>query len=121
MSRETGPCIACGQLQGVKEYDAELWRLYHLLDDGGRRFIEPLVYTQSDFEDMGYYDRPLDEEDFDAVKLSMERNMIERGLCHECGRPNLAGKTEKDFMSEEDAKDIADMYAEEAAERRMGA
>jgi|ERR1041385_2621521 hypothetical protein len=118
---KTGPCIHCGQLQGVAEYDKELWRLYHLLDDGGRKYIEPLVYTQSDFEDMGYYNQPLDEEDFDAVKLSMERNMMERGLCPECGRPNLAGKTEKDFMSEEDAQSLHDMYKEMAAERRMGA
>lgn len=120
MPRLIEPCVGCGQLKGIPSYDNELWRLYHLLDDGGRKHIEPLVYTQSDFEDMGYYDQPLDEEDFDAVKLSMERNMAERGLCTECGRPNLSGKTANDFLSEEDAADLADMYAEMAAERRAG-
>lgn len=109
------PCIGCGQLQGIKEYDAELWRLYRLLDDGGRKFIEPLVYIPGEDFD------PYDEADFDATMLAMEHNMAERGLCPECGRPNLAGKTEADFLSEEDAKDLADMYAQMAAERRAGA
>lgn len=113
-------CDGCGQLKGVEEYDRKLWDIYHRLDDGGRRFIEPLVYTQSDFEDMGYYGQPLDDDDFDAVKLSMERNMAERGLCPECGRPDLRGVTEDDILSEEDAKDMADYYAEIAWERRMG-
>lgn len=113
-------CHYCGQLKGVKEYDAKLWDIYHRLDDG-RRFIEPLVYTQSDFEDMGYYSMyDMDEESIDAVKMSMENNMAERGLCPECGRPDLRRVTEDDILSEEDAKDMADMYAEMAAERRMG-
>lgn len=115
-------CKGCGQLMGIPEYDEELWRLYYLLDDGGRKYIEPLVYTQSDFEDMGYHSmNDMDEESVEAVKISMEKNMIERGLCGECGRPNLVGMTEEDFLSEEDAKELADMYAEMEAERRMGA
>lgn len=115
-------CAYCGQLQGIEEYDDLLWDLYNRLDDGGKRFIEPLVYTQSDFEDMGYHSMyDMDEDDIDAVKLSMEKNMKERGLCPECGRPDLRGYTEKDFLSEEDAREIADMYAEMQAERRMGA
>lgn len=117
MPTDIHPCVGCGQLQGIKDYDAELWRLYDLLDDGGRKFIEPLVYTQDDLYEAGYPD----EESVEAIKLSMEYNMAERGLCPTCGRPNLTGKTAEDFLSEEDAKDLADMYAEMAAERRMGA
>lgn len=115
------PCAGCGQLQGIEVYDQELWRLYYLLDDHGRKFIEPLVYTQSDFEDMGYssmYD--MDDDSIDAVKMSMEHNMAERGLCPACGRPDLSGTNPEDFLSEEDAKELADMYAEMAAERRAG-
>jgi hypothetical protein len=111
-------CEGCGQLEGVKEYDAQLWSIYHRLDNGGRRFIEPFVYTQDDLEELGFYD---DEEMHDSVMLSMERNMAERGLCPKCGRPDLTGVTEDQIMSEEDAQDLADMYAEMAAERRMGA
>lgn len=117
MPTDIAPCAGCGQLQGVKEYDQELWRLYHLLDDGGKRFIEPFVYTQDELEEAGYYD---DEDTRNAYMLAMERNMAERGLCPVCGRPNLTGKTAEDFLSEEDAKDLADMYAEMAAERRAG-
>lgn len=109
-------CPCCGQLQGIEEYDAALWNLYHRWDSGGRQYIEPLVYTSSDFEDMD-----MDEDSIDAVKISMERNMVERGLCGECGRPNLAGIPDEDFMTEEEARDMSDMYAEMAAERRMGA
>lgn len=112
------PCHGCGQIEGIPEYDAELWSLYHRLDDGGRKFIEPLVYTQSDMEEAGAFD---DEESFDAVMLSMGRNMHERGLCSVCGRPDLTGIPEDRFMSEEDADELAEMYAEMAAEQRMGA
>lgn len=114
-------CRVCGQLKGIEEYDHQLWDLYHRWDGGGRQYIEPLVYTQSDFEDMGYHSMyDMDDESIDSVKLSMEKNMAERGLCTECGRPNLAGIPASDFMSKEDAREIADMYAEMAAERRMG-
>ena len=109
-------CSGCGQLEGVQEYDAQLWNLYDRWDGGGRQYIEPLVYTQSDFE----YDGYIDDDGYDAIKLSMEKNMGERGLCTECGRPDLRGLTEKDFMTEEEARENRDMYAEMAAERRMG-
>jgi hypothetical protein len=105
----------------VPEYDKELWSVYHRADMEGRQYIEPLVYTQSDFEGMGYqsmYD--MDEDSIDSVKLSMERNMVDRGLCPECGRPDLRGVKSEDIMSEEDAREIADMHAEMAAERRAG-
>lgn len=109
-------CSGCGQLKGVKEYDSKLWDLYYRWDGGGRQYIEPLVYTQDDLYDAGYPD----DDAIDAVKMSMEKNMIERGLCSECGRPNLAGISDDEFMTEEEAKEIADMYAEMAAERRAG-
>lgn len=116
-------CKYCGQLEGIEAYDAALWDLYHRLPDfAARSHIEPLVYTQSDFEDMGYasyYD--MDDEDREAVNMSMERNMIERGLCGGCGRPNLAGVDTSQAMTEEEARDLHDMYAEMAAERRAGA
>ena len=114
------PCSNCGSLD-TEENREYLWKMYHLVDDGGRKYIEPLVYTQSDFEDMGYHSmRDMDDLDRDSVMMSMENNMAERGLCPACGLPDLRGYTEKDFMSEEDAKEISDMYAEMAAERRAG-
>lgn len=114
------PCSNCGTID-TPENREYLHDLYYRLDDGGRKHIEPLVYTQSDFEDMGYHSMyDMDEESIDSVMVSMERNMAERGLCPECGLPDLRGKTEEDFMSEEDARDLHDMYAEMAAERRMG-
>jgi len=115
-------CVGCGQLEGIETYDDELWSIYNRVEMGGRQYIEPLVYTQSDFEDMGYHSMyDMDEESIDAVKMSMEHNMIDRGLCGECGRPDLRDVKPEDIMSEEDAKDQHDMYAEMAAERRMGA
>jgi len=102
-------------LQGIEEYDNALWDLYHRWDGRGRQYIEPLVFTQEDlYED--YYE----DDGVDAVKLAMEKNMAERGLCPECGRPDLAGIPESEFLSEEDARAIAEMYAEQAAERRAG-
>jgi hypothetical protein len=112
----TKVCRGCGQVEGIPQYDEELWRLYELLDDGGRKHIEPLVYSGEEFEES--WD-DLHETNFAMV--AMGKNMVERGLCSECGRPNLVGKTDKDFLSEEDAKELSEMYAEMEAERRMGA
>jgi hypothetical protein len=115
------PCSYCGSID-TPEIRKHLFDLYYRLDDRGRKYIEPLVYTQSDFEDMGYHSMyDMDDESVDAVKMSMEKNMMERGLCPKCGLPDLRGYTEDDFMSEEDARDLAEMYAEMAAERRVGA
>jgi hypothetical protein len=111
-------CIGCGQLIGVKEYDDKLWEVYYRIRDG-RSTWEPLVYTQDDLDEAGFYDG--DEYDRNSVMLSMERNMHERGLCTVCGRPDLSGVTEDMIMTEEEAKDLHEMWAEQAAERRMGA
>jgi hypothetical protein len=112
-------CNACGQLQGIPEYDEKLWDIYHRLPElVSRSYIEPFVYTQDDLDELGFYD---DEDSREVVMMSMERNMIERGLCGGCGRPNLQGRDMSELMSEEEAQDLHDMYAEQAAERRMGA
>lgn len=111
------PCKGCGQLEGVEEYDNMLWDLYSRAEMGGRQYIEPFVYTKNDLHELGFYD---DEDTRDSVMTSMERNMMERGLCSACGRPDLRGVKEEDIMSVEDARELNDMYAEMAAERRAG-
>lgn len=115
-------CSGCGQIEGISEYNVALWDAYHRLPEMvSRSHIEPLVYTQSDFEDMGYHSMyDMDDESVDAVKMSMENNMIERGLCPECGRPDLRGRNLDEMMTEEEARSLHDMYAEMAAERRAG-
>lgn len=111
-------CAGCGQIEGISEYDRNLWDIYHRLPElVGRSYIEPFVYTQDDLEEMGFYD---DEDTRDSVMLSMERNMVERGLCGGCGRPNLQGRDMSELMSEEEAQQLHDMYAEQAAEIRAG-
>jgi hypothetical protein len=111
-------CNTCGQIEGIGEYDRNLWDIYHRLPDmASRSHIEPFVYTQDDLDELGFYDN---EDSHDAVMLSMERNMAERGLCTGCGRPNLQGVDMSELMTEEEARDLHDMYAEMAAERRAG-
>lgn len=109
-----GPCIGCGQVQGIPEYDETLRDLYSRIDDG-RQHREPLVYTREEFEE-GWDD----DGETNFAMLAMEKNMAERGLCPECGRPDLRGVDPSSIMSEEDAQGLRDMYAEMAAERRAG-
>lgn len=112
-------CKGCGQIKGVVSYDQELWHCYHRIPSlVSRSHIEPFVYYQDDLEEMGFYD---DEDTHDAVMLSMERNMQERGLCPECGRPDLRGVDTSEMLTEEEARDLHSMYAEMEAERRAGA
>jgi len=111
-------CNYCGQIEGVTEYDRKLWDIYYRLPDMiPRSYIEPFVYTGEDLQELGFYD---DEDSRESVMLSMERNMIERGLCGGCGRPSLKDRDMSELMTEEDARELHEMYAEEAAERRMG-
>ena len=111
-------CSYCGQLEGIPAYNRELWDIYHRLPEKvGRSYIEPFVYTQDDLEEMGAFD---DEEVFESVQMSMERNMVERGLCGGCGRPDLRGVDMSELMTEEEAQQLHDMYAEQAAEIRAG-
>ncbi len=107
-------CSNCNQLEGIKEYDDKLWDIYYRISDG-RANYEALVYTREEFEDS--WD---DQQEENYATMSMERNMIERGLCPTCNRPNLAGVTDDMILSDEDLKEMAEMWAEEASERRAG-
>jgi hypothetical protein len=114
---EVLPCPACGVLMNAPEgYYEPMWDLYYRRKDG-RQNIEPLVYTQEDVEDdpEWYNDR-----ENSGPWLAMGHNMAQRGLCGECGMPDLRGLTTEDFHSHEDIKELQDMWAEEAAERRAG-
>jgi hypothetical protein len=106
-------CRACGQIKSP-EVDKALWDIYHRIDDG-RSSYEPLVFTSDWLQE-----NIMDEDDEAALDLAMTKDMHNRGLCSVCGRPDLRGVNPEDILSEEDAKDMADMYAEQAAERRAG-
>ena len=110
----TVPCRTCHQLEGIDEYDQELWSIYHRLRDG-RSSYEPLVYTSDWLQE-----NVMDDEDHAAVVHSMERDMHRRGLCVTCGRPNLTNIGPDDIMDEDEARELAEMWAEQAAERRAG-
>ena len=111
-------CSHCGQIEGIAEYDHELWDIYHRLPEKvSRSYIEPFAYTQDDLDEMGFWD---DEDTHDSVMMSMERNMVERGLCGGCGRPNLSGVDMSELMTHKEAQQLHDMYAEQAAEIRAG-
>jgi len=107
-------CRVCGQIKGIKEYDTALWDLYYRIDDG-RSTREALVYSGEEFEDS--WD---DQYETNYAMVAMERDMHNRGLCTECGRPDLTNVDPKSIMSEEDAREMHDMWAEQAAERRAG-
>lgn len=108
-------CYSCGSMHNSPVLDDSLWDLYHRLISGVQNY-EPLVFT-SDWMEENIFD----EEDHLSMMGAMERDMINRGLCGKCGRPDLRGKKEDDFYTEEDMKDMREMWAEQAAERRMGA
>lgn len=118
MSLESMICGRCGMPSpGVLASLDELLRELHSRRKDGRQHGEPLVYTQEDIDEAGGFA----DDGSDGIMLSMERNMFERGLCTGCGRPNLRGLGKDDFLSREDASALAEMYVEEAAERRAGA
>ena len=89
--------------------------MYHRIDDG-RSTYEPLVYTSDWLQE-----NIVDEDDHAAVMHAMERDMGSRGLCPTCGRPDLRGVDPEKIMTAEDAREMQAMWAEQAAERRMGA
>lgn len=109
-------CKCCGQLIGIPEYDDALWDLQARRKDE-KQNNTPLVFSSEDL-----YDDPdwLDDREHSGAWLAMERNMAERGLCTECGRPLLMGKTEDDFYTDEEYEGMCEMWAMEAAERRAG-
>lgn len=108
-------CRHCGQLKGIKEYNDALWDIYYRISDG-RSHYEPLVFT-GDWAQENIQD----EEDHEAMMLAMGRDMANRGLCPECGRPDLTNVKEEDILNDEDLEEFQDMWAIEAQERRMGA
>jgi hypothetical protein len=107
-------CPGCGQVQEIRAYDEALWDIYSRIKDG-RSMAEPLVYDSQWLQE-----NVMDEEDEAAVMHSMEKDMRSRGLCIVCARPDLRGVSEDDILSEEDSKEIHEMWAEQAAERRAG-
>jgi hypothetical protein len=113
MKRDDTHCISCG-VPNTPEVNESLWDVYYRISDG-RSSYEPLVFTGDWIQE-----NVMDEEDHDAMMLAMERDMYYRGLCPGCARPNLAGVTEDMIMSDEDAKELQEMWAMEAQERRMG-
>lgn len=106
-------CHSCG-VPNTPEINSQLWDIYDRIEDG-RSTWEPLVYSREEYEDS--WDDQYEE---NYAMIAMERNMHERGLCPTCGRPDLRGISPDQIMSEEDAKEMHDMWAEQAAERRAG-
>lgn len=106
-------CEVCG-VPNTPETNAALSDVYSRIRDG-RTTYEPLVFTGDWLQE-----NVMDEEDEDAVFLAMERDMANRGLCVGCGRPDLRRVNPDDIMSDEEAREMQDMWAEMAAERRTG-
>jgi hypothetical protein len=107
-------CTYCGQLHGIPTYDDELWSIYDRIRDG-RSNYEPLIFTSDWMQE-----NIVDDEDHDAMMHAMEKDMYNRGLCIKCGRPDLRNVKPEDVMSEEEAQELHEMWAEQAAERRAG-
>jgi hypothetical protein len=107
-------CTVCGQIEDIPLYDEALWDIYHRIDDG-RSSYEPLVFTSDWLQE-----NIVDDEDHEALMHTMERDMHNRGLCVKCGRPDLRNVDESKILSQEDAREMQDMWAMEAAERRAG-
>lgn len=114
MSQSDSHCMTCG-VPNNPEATRALWDVYERIRDG-RCTYEPLVYTSDWLEE-----NVRDEEDMESVHLAMERDMVNRGLCPGCGRPDLSRVNPEDVMTDEEAKDMHEMWSEMAEERRMGA
>lgn len=107
-------CNVCGQLRGISAYDSALWDIYSRIDDS-RSHREPLVFYSDN--EHHYYD---DDYEHQSMTLAMEKDMHERGLCTECGRPDLRGVKPEMILSPEEARENAECHAEMEAERRAG-
>lgn len=114
MNENASHCGTCG-VPNTPEVTSALWDVYDRIRDG-RSTYEPLVYTSDWLEE-----NIVDEEDFASVNLAMERDMVNRGLCPNCARPDLSRVKPEDVMTADEAKEMHEMWAEQAAERRMGA
>lgn len=106
-------CPTCG-IPTDHATTESLWDIYNRIRDG-RSTYEPLVFDSAWTEENIIF-----EEDMEAVDAAMERDMYNRGLCITCGRPDLRGVKPEDIMDPEEAKEIQNMWAMEAMERRMG-
>lgn len=113
MDKNATHCYRCG-VPNTPEINQGLWDVYERIRDG-RSTYEPLV-----FDSEWLQENVVDEEDEDILMLTMERDMDARGLCPFCGRPNLHGVTPDMIMTDEEAKELHEMWAMEAAERRAG-
>ncbi len=107
-------CQRCNQLTEIEQYDDKLWDIYHRISDG-RSNYEPLIFNSDWLQE-----NVQDDEDHDAVMHAMSKDMRNRGLCPNCGRPDLRGVTKDMILSHEDVKEMNEMHAEQRAERRAG-
>lgn len=107
-------CPNCGvpNTEGATE---SLYDIYYRIRDG-RSSYEALT-----FDSAWLQENVQDEDDERALDLAMSKDMVNRGLCPTCGRPDLRGVKPEDIMDEDEAEALWDMWAEQAAERRMGA
>src|SRR5215831_20542440 len=113
MKQTDSHCRICG-VPNTKEVNAELRDIYDRIRDG-RSTYEPLVFTSDWLQENVY-----DEESHEATMLAMERDMVNRGLCPGCARPDLSRVDPDDIMTEEEAQDMHEYWAEVQAERRAG-
>jgi len=106
-------CPSCG-VPNNPQTNVQLEDIYYRIHSP-RSHIEPLVYTMDEYLDS--YEPEFDDY---TANLAMSKNMAERGLCPTCGRPDLRGITPEMIMTEEEAQELHEMYAEQEAERRAG-
>jgi hypothetical protein len=104
-------CRTCGVLVEDERYVARLWDLHGRRADG-RQYGRGLAFTGEWLDE-----HVCDEEDMETLNLVMERDMAARGLCPSCGLPDLRNA---EIISEEDARELWEMHAEQAAELRAG-
>ncbi len=102
-------------MEGLNKYDEINWDIYHRISDG-RSTWEPLVFTGD-----WVAENIVDEDDHASMMSAMEKDMRNRGLCPDCGRPDLRGVHKDQILTPKDYEEMAEMWAIEAQERRMGA
>ena len=102
-------CRRCGQFNDEATTE-KLWDIYDRMPDQSHHHIEPPVFGGEDLNDA----------DYDVIEQAMGRNMHERGLCVDCGRPDITGVDPDTLMTHDEARELAEMYAEQAAEMRAG-
>lgn len=109
-------CKQCGTPNDAPEYHEKLHDL-HRRRMSGVQYNHSLSFSGNMYEDAADYP---DAEGKSWIVRAMEQNMAERGLCAECGLPDLRGLTAEDFYTEEDAREMAECAAEQRAEMLAG-